>query len=65
MHAAQGLRTLMASWEASGLREFALQLFTLLLYFGGGHPLPALFTPTIRVPLRATQAGSRYINAKR
>ena len=28
----------------------------------GGHPLPALFTPTIRVPLRATQAESKRGN---
>ena len=27
--------------------------------FGGGHPQPALFYPTIRVPLRATKVGCR------
>lgn len=26
------------------------------IYSGGGHPLPALFCPTIRVPLRAKAA---------
>jgi len=26
---------------------------------GGGHPQPALFYPTIRVPLRATKVGCR------
>ena len=25
---------------------------------GGGHPLPDLFCPTIRVPLRATKVGA-------
>ena len=32
---------------------------------GGGHPLPALFTPTIRAPLRASQADSKRANAKK
>ncbi len=31
---------------------------------GGGHPQPALFCPTIRVPLRATQAEAKRANAK-
>ena len=31
---------------------------------GGGHPLPDLFRPTIRVPLRATQAESKRGNIK-
>jgi hypothetical protein len=29
---------------------------------GGKHPLPALFRPTIRVPLRATKAQSKRVN---
>jgi site-specific DNA recombinase len=33
--------------------------------FGGGHPLPDLFRPTIRVPLRAMQTGSTRANAKK
>jgi hypothetical protein len=32
--------------------------------FGGGHPQPALFYPTIRVPLQATQAEAKRANAK-
>jgi hypothetical protein len=32
--------------------------------FGGGHPQPDLFRPTIRVPLRSTQAESKRANAK-
>jgi len=31
---------------------------------GGGHPTPDLFKPTIRVPLRATQAESKRVNTK-
>ncbi len=33
-------------------------------WFGGGHPLPALFCPTIRVPLRVPQADSKRANTK-
>ncbi len=29
---------------------------------GGGHPIHALFQPTIRVPLRAKQAESKRVN---
>jgi hypothetical protein len=32
--------------------------------FGGGQPLPDLFCPTIRVPLRAMQAEAKRANAK-
>lgn len=33
-------------------------------WFGGGYPLPDLFTPTIRVPLRARLAEPKRANAK-
>jgi hypothetical protein len=32
---------------------------------GGGHPLPDLFCPTIRVPLRAAQAVAKHANTKK
>jgi hypothetical protein len=32
---------------------------------GGGHPLPDLFCPTIRVRLRAVQVDSKHANAKK
>jgi len=32
---------------------------------GGGHPLPDLFRPTIRVPLRTMQADFKRANAKK
>jgi len=31
--------------------------------FGGGDPQPALFYPTIRVPLRATEAEAKRASA--
>ncbi len=34
-------------------------------WFGGGQPLPDLFRPTIRIPLRATQAKLKRANANK
>jgi hypothetical protein len=52
-------------FTATGTFDRLLTGFKVINDGGGGHPQPDLFSPTIRVQLKATQAESKRPNAKK
>lgn len=56
---ADGLELYLAV-RVSGDEEELRRLITGRNKFGGGHLLPDLFRPTIRVPLRTTQVRANF-----